>query len=545
MNRSRVISLLLIPVLLLSFPGIAEEDPGLREILTEATPTDLQPAGEAEPLPEAPPQAGEQQPAEELPAGTETETPTDVPTDPPADAQTDAPTETPGETPAAPSTGTPAEPPAETAAETPTAAPADPPAPRHFSEGYVLLKQNTRAYADEAGQELLGTFTGDAAVYAFSFRQAENPARDVLKIVFDTRESREKNEPLPEAYLIAALAEPLEAEPETDPQAREYAGRKIPLAAFRYPEQAEPPAEGAVTANTAAENAGFSVKVPSSVKAGIGKKVKIKAKVSKKSKHTAYRWQESTDGGATWQDCGYSGHDKKTLKVPVTEQRFFHSLFRCQVTIKNETVTSGTVSFRSPYSIKVSPESRELKKGKTGAFRVKVKSARGKIHYRWQVSRDGGLTWQSATKEKGRKTRTLTVKGKDSAYGSLYRCVVSASKGKAISPAVRVDQPGAADYDFEPLGDGWKVARYTGTKASVTVPDSYSGKPVTAVGDGAFKGNTTLKTVKIPKTITAIGANAFDSCVALTAVTLTDSVTSIGREAFRNCPSLTDISISE
>ena len=203
MNRSRVISLLLIPVLLLSFPGIAEEDPALREAPAAATPTDLQPAGEAEPLPEPPPQAGEQPPAEEPPAGTETETqtetPTDIPTDPPADAQTDVPTETPGETPAVPSTGTPTEAPAETAAETPAAAPADPPAPRHFSEGYVLLKQNTRAYADEAGQELLGTFTGDAAVYAFSFRQAENPARDVLKIVFDTRESREKNEPLPEA----------------------------------------------------------------------------------------------------------------------------------------------------------------------------------------------------------------------------------------------------------------------------------------------------------------------------------------------------------
>ena len=552
MKSTRLISLLLALALLASLliPAVADE-PDAEGLVPwkEATPTDLQPEEEdqtaqEESSEEEPVLPEELQPQQEVPQQ-------DAPTQPETQSQqeppqTDEGTEEPAETQQenlanaqqGPVSGQPEE------AEEPFL-------PVHFTEGYVLIRKHTKAYADEAGQEPLGTFPEDAVVCAFSFRQAENPARDVLKIVFDTQSLREINGPLQTGYLLAALAEPLteeqskqqEADLDRDPKTRIYSNSKIPVVAFTF--QETEPKEGEAAVNSIRENApDFTAKAPSSVKAGIGKKVKITVKVSKNAKKTAaYQWQESTDGGQTWQDCAYKGFNKKTLTVPVTEQRF-RSLFRCLVTFSGQSLYTNTVAFRSPYTIKVTPANRELKKGRTGKFRVKVKGAKGKIRYRWQYSKDGGLTWKAA-KVKGRKTKTITVKASDSTYGTLYRCVVSAKKGKAISPSVRIDQPGTADFTFELQGDTWKIARYTGAKSSLTIPEKYGGKKVTAIGDGAFRGNTTLKTLKVPKTITTIGANAFDGCTALTTVTLTNNVISIGRAAFQNCACLANLKIGE
>ena len=463
MKSTRLISLILVLTLLASLLIPAAAD--------EATPTDLQPAEEQqtepqEELSEPEPAPPEEQQESQSPEEPQPEEPLPQ-EEPPEEQKPEQPGEAPKEEPEE-------EPQPDQTAE--------PPAPAHFTEGYVLIRKNTKAYADEAGQEPLGSFPEDAVVCAFSFRQAENPARDVLKIVFDTQSLREKNEPLQTGYLLAALAEPLteeqakrqEAELDRDPEVRTYSGHKIPLISFTFPEAETK--EGAVAGNSVQENApDFTAKVPASVKAGIGKKVKITVRVSKNAKKTAaYRWQESTDGGQTWQDCAYKGYNKKTLTVPVTEQRF-RSLFRCLVTWKGQSLYTGTIAFRSPYTIRVTPASRELKKGKTGKFRVTVKGAKGKIKYRWQYSKDGGLTWKTA-KVKGRKTRTISVKASDSNYGTLYRCVISAKKGKAISPSVRIDQPGTADFTFEQQGDTLKITRYTGTKSSLTLPENIAAK---------------------------------------------------------------------
>ena len=60
-----------------------------------------------------------------------------------------------------------------------------------------------------------------------------------------------------------------------------------------------------------------------------------------------------------------------------------------------------------------------------------------------------------------------------------------------------------------------------GTSASreCVIPETLSGYTVTAIGENAFSGNTTVATVYIPGTVTAIGANAFKGCSALTNIT--------------------------
>lgn len=68
-------------------------------------------------------------------------------------------------------------------------------------------------------------------------------------------------------------------------------------------------------------------------------------------------------------------------------------------------------------------------------------------------------------------------------------------------------------------GDGYVVTGYTGSDASVTVPDWYNNLPVTEIGSGAFQGNNAIKTVSLPSTVVKIGASAFKNCSSLNKIT--------------------------
>jgi hypothetical protein len=80
---------------------------------------------------------------------------------------------------------------------------------------------------------------------------------------------------------------------------------------------------------------------------------------------------------------------------------------------------------------------------------------------------------------------------------------------------------------------------------ALVIPPSYNGKPVTAIGDGAFWGCSSLTSVTIPDSVTSIGYGAFYGCSGLTSVTIPDSVTSIGKGAFNSCSSLTSVTIPD
>lgn len=71
-----------------------------------------------------------------------------------------------------------------------------------------------------------------------------------------------------------------------------------------------------------------------------------------------------------------------------------------------------------------------------------------------------------------------------------------------------------------------------GKSPVVTVPESYDGKPVTAISEGAFANLTFIETVNLPQSIKRIGAGAFSGCTGLTSVTLPDGLLSLGDSAF-------------
>lgn len=62
---------------------------------------------------------------------------------------------------------------------------------------------------------------------------------------------------------------------------------------------------------------------------------------------------------------------------------------------------------------------------------------------------------------------------------------------------------------------------------------------VTSIGEEAFAGSYSLKSVTIPDSVTSIGEKAFNGCESLKSIVIPDAVTSIGEYAFGGCKSLT------
>lgn len=89
------------------------------------------------------------------------------------------------------------------------------------------------------------------------------------------------------------------------------------------------------------------------------------------------------------------------------------------------------------------------------------------------------------------------------------------------------------------------VTKYLGSKAIVDVPERIAGYKVTAIGDGCFKGNTSITGVRIGENITTIGSEAFLDCKNLVMVDFTGVpyTITVGMKAFKNCEDLQTINL--
>ena len=91
------------------------------------------------------------------------------------------------------------------------------------------------------------------------------------------------------------------------------------------------------------------------------------------------------------------------------------------------------------------------------------------------------------------------------------------------------------------LSEDGKSYIFTGfgdlTETDVVIPAEINGIPVTAIGEGAFRG-TEVTSVEIPETITVISEEMFENCKSLNKVIIPDTITSIGGGAFTGCDQL-------
>ncbi len=94
----------------------------------------------------------------------------------------------------------------------------------------------------------------------------------------------------------------------------------------------------------------------------------------------------------------------------------------------------------------------------------------------------------------------------------------------------------------------YEIIKYTYTGADlldIEIPSEINGRPVTGIGEEAFKACATIKSVKIPESVTYISNYAFYDCDALTAISIPKSVKTIGMGAFQNCSELTSVTLTD
>ena len=75
------------------------------------------------------------------------------------------------------------------------------------------------------------------------------------------------------------------------------------------------------------------------------------------------------------------------------------------------------------------------------------------------------------------------------------------------------------------------ITGYAGEEVNLELPANIKGFPVTEIGEGAFSGNTLLKSVSSRRDIEVIGSRAFSGCSALETVELGEKIARVGTEA--------------
>ncbi len=132
----------------------------------------------------------------------------------------------------------------------------------------------------------------------------------------------------------------------------------------------------------------------------------------------------------------------------------------------------------------------------------------------------------------------------------LFGSVAVGSEGAAEWLGALAPKAQAASEDdlfFSLNSDGsYCVLGYsTAPVGAFVIPSTYSGLPVTSIGEFAFYGCTDLTSITIPNSITSIGGYAFEYCTELTGITIPDGVASIGYGAFSYCTGLTSVTIPD
>ena len=143
-----------------------------------------------------------------------------------------------------------------------------------------------------------------------------------------------------------------------------------------------------------------------------------------------YQWQVSPDGGSTWNNVSTgSGGTTGSYTTPATTTGDNGKQYRCvaSVACNNSTATSTaamlTVNCTSA-GISTNPVSQSIQAGSTAAFTAAATGS--SPTYQWQVSPDGGSTWNNVSTGSGGATDSYTTPATTTGdNGKQYRCVAS------------------------------------------------------------------------------------------------------------------------
>ena len=164
------------------------------------------------------------------------------------------------------------------------------------------------------------------------------------------------------------------------------------------------------------------------------------------------------------------------------------------------------------------PEDIAAKTGETAHFTV-VATGEG-LTYEWQFSNNGGESFVSTKTLPGYNTDTLDVYVVAARFNWQFRCIVKDSNGNTkVSRAATLLKNRIIILDevsyFILDDDTLIVTGYSGNAETLVIPGAVDGMTVTEIGEEAFMGNESLRSIDLPDSIRAIRARAFKNCINL------------------------------
>ncbi len=193
-----------------------------------------------------------------------------------------------------------------------------------------------------------------------------------------------------------------------------------------------------------------------------------------------YQWQVSTDGGATYTDISnggvYSGATTATLNLIGVTAILNGNRYRCNLTSTcgNATTNSVLLTVNTLPAITGQPQDITLCAGSNNTFSVTATGT--SITYQWQLSTDGGATYNNVTNGgvySGATTPNLTLTGITAGMNNYkYRCIVTGvCNPPAVSAAATLSVITSVAITSQPAN----VTACAGTNASFTVSGSGAG----------------------------------------------------------------------
>ena len=156
---------------------------------------------------------------------------------------------------------------------------------------------------------------------------------------------------------------------------------------------------------------------------------------------TAFQWQISTDGGATYSNVTnagvYSGATTNTLTITGATIGLNNNRYRCIASTQcgSSTSNAGILTVNAAPAVTAQPQDITLCAGSNHTFSVTATG--GGLTYQWQLSTDGGGTYNNITNGgiySGATTNSLTLTGLTAGLsGNRYRCVVTGSCPPAVN----------------------------------------------------------------------------------------------------------------
>lgn len=134
--------------------------------------------------------------------------------------------------------------------------------------------------------------------------------------------------------------------------------------------------------------------------------------------------------------------------------------------------------------------------------------------------------------------KTVTVDESNKAYSSEDGVLYDKTKNRLITVPQAFEEYLSIPQSVTEIGQG--AFKGCSSLVGITVPGG-----VKTIADSAFANLGSLEKAVLSEGINSIGNNAFDGCFSLSEITLPNSLISIGDYAFSHCTSLTDVTLPD